>query len=94
MYKARLEDDGKKIRFMKDQNKYEFIDSRDIVRIMDEQRESCRRRNVIAGKWSEEESEQKMKELDLEAAKNAPIYDNDLTDKADFLEMVNFYKQL
>ena len=61
---------------------------------MDEQRESCRRHNVISGKWKEEESEQKMKELDLEAAKNAPVYDNDITDKADFLEIINFFKNI
>lgn len=94
MYKARLEDDGKKIRFMKDQNKNEFIDQRDMVRIMDEQREACRRRNVLSGKWKEEESEEKMKELDLEAAKNAPVYDNDITDKADFMRMVDFFKDI
>jgi hypothetical protein len=61
---------------------------------MDEQRESCRRHNVISGKWKEEESEQKMKELDLEAAKNAPVYDNDITDKADFMEIINFFKNI
>ena len=63
---------------MKDQNKEEFIDQRDIVRIMDEQREACRRRNVIQGNWKEEESEQKMKELDMETAKQAPLYNNDI----------------
>ena len=35
-----------------------------------------------------------MKELDLEAAKNAPVYNNDITDKADFIELLNFFKNI
>lgn len=79
---------------MKDMNKNDFIDQRDLVRMMDEQREACRRRNVLSGKWKEEESEERMKEMDLEINEKAPLYDNDLKDKEEFMEMVSFFKNL
>ena len=94
LYEARLSDSGAKIRFMKDANKDDFIDQRDLVRILDEQREAARRRNVMSGKWTEEESEQKMKEVDAEGAKMAPLYDNDLSLKNDFMEFFMFFKNI
>lgn len=94
LYEARLSDNGSKIRFMKDANKEDFIDQRDLVRIIDEQRESVRRRNVMLGKWTEAESEQKMKELDLAGAKAAPLYDNDVSVRKDFMEFYEFFKNI
>jgi hypothetical protein len=82
------------MRFMKDANKQDFIDQRDLVRIMDEQREAVRRRNVLQGKWTEAESEAKMKELDVDAASKAPLYDNDMTKRRDLLEFYNFFKSI
>lgn len=64
------------------------------MRILDEQREAARRRNVMSGKWTEEESEQKMKEVDAEGAKMAPLYDNDLSLKNDFMEFFMFFKNI
>lgn len=44
------------------------MSNRDIVRILDEQKESTRRRMVLEGKWSEAESEDRMKQAVREAA--------------------------
>ena len=79
---------------MKDVNKDDFIDQRDLVRILDEQREAARRRNVMSGKWTEEESEKKMKEVDAEGARMAPLYDNDQSLKNDFMEFYMFFKNI
>lgn len=55
LYKARLEGGGQ-IKYIKDNDSNIFLDSRDMVRLMEEQRESARRRMVQHGKWTETES--------------------------------------
>jgi hypothetical protein len=40
-----------------------FLDARDVVRIGDELKESKRRRMVLSGEWTEEQSHQKIAEL-------------------------------
>lgn len=44
------------MQFIKDTERRQFIESRDLVRILDEQKESYRRRMVASGEWTEEES--------------------------------------
>jgi hypothetical protein len=61
LYKAKVEH-GQQIKFMKDQERKQFIDNRDMIRILDEQQEAARRRMVMSGAWTEEESSQKMRE--------------------------------
>ena len=71
LYNARVEGGGQ-IKFIKDNDSNLFLDSRDMVRIMEEQRESARRRMVLQGKWSEAESDRLMQEAVEEAGRNAP----------------------
>ena len=55
LYKAKM-DEGSQMQFIKDTERRQFIESRDLVRILDEQKESYRRRMVASGEWTEEES--------------------------------------
>ena len=71
LYNARIEDGGK-VKYIKDNDSNLFLDARDIVRLLDEQRESARRRMVIEGKCSENESEEKLQEMVQQACKDAP----------------------
>ncbi len=46
LYKAKIED-GTQVRYIRDKDNNAFLDARDMVRLMDEQREATRRRNVL-----------------------------------------------
>lgn len=71
LYKARVEGGGE-IKYIKDNDSNIFLDSRDMVRIMEEQRESTRRRMVQHGKWTEADSQRLMQEAVEEAGREAP----------------------
>lgn len=60
LYNAQL-DKRAAIVFQKDQDRKQFIDHRDIVRLQDEEMESARIRKVINGEWTEEESHSKIR---------------------------------
>ena len=51
-----------------------------MVRLMDEQREACRRRKVLSGEWTEEASQDLMQDVIREANENEP----ELKDDAQF----------
>ena len=57
-----------KVRMMKGQDRQQFINDRDCVRLGDEAREAARRRNVLQGKWTEEESHEAIRQLEREEA--------------------------
>lgn len=59
LYKAKL-DEGAYIKFIKNKDRQQFIESRDEIRILEELKESLRRRKVISGEWTEEESHSKL----------------------------------
>lgn len=48
LYKAKM-DQGSQVKFMKDNEHKQFIENRDSVRIMEEQKEAARRRMVLSG---------------------------------------------
>lgn len=61
LYNAQL-DKNSTILFQKDADRKDFIDSKDLVRLMDEAKEISRRRRVLSGKWTEEESHKLIEE--------------------------------
>ena len=67
LYKARVED-GNQVKYIRDNESNTFLDSRDMVRILEEQRESARRRMVMQGTCTEDQSESKMQEMIAKAA--------------------------
>jgi hypothetical protein len=71
LYKARVEGTGQ-IKYIKDNDSNLFLDSRDLVRLMEEQREAARRRMINSGKWTEAESEDKMQDMLKEISKDVP----------------------
>jgi len=71
LYNSRLEEGGK-VKYIKDNHSNLFLDQRDIVRLLEEQRESARRRMIKDGKWTENESEQKMQEMVAKIYQEAP----------------------
>lgn len=79
LYKAKVEH-GTQVKFMKDHDRNQFLDNRDMVRLMDEQREACRRRKVLSGEWTEEASQDLMQDVIREANENEP----ELKDDAQF----------
>ena len=76
---------------MRDTERKQFVDNRDLVRIMDEQKESARRRMVIHGEWKEEESVQKMQESIEEATLDAPEYLDEYQGMRDFTELKDLF---
>ena len=57
---------------MKTEEKGQFLDNRDMVRMLEEQREASRRRMVLKGECTEDESYGKMRDALRESDKNAP----------------------
>lgn len=61
LYKVKL-DEGQTLKFLKDKDRKQFIEDRDVIRIFEEVKETHRRRKVMDGEWTEEESKEKLKE--------------------------------
>ena len=79
---------------MKDNERKQFIENRDSLRLMEEQKEAARRRMVMNGQWTEENSQEKMKEFIIEADKNAPESIDEYKGLRDFHEMKNLFTKL
>ena len=79
---------------MRDSERKQFVDGRDLVRIMDEQKEAARRRMVIHGEWKEEESEEKMRASIAEATLNAPEYLDEYQSLRDFNELKELFSSI
>ena len=62
LYKAKI-DDASVIKFIKDSERKEYINNRDIARLSDESREVRRRRMVMSGEVLEEDSHKKIQQL-------------------------------
>lgn len=71
-----------------------FLDARDIVRIMDEMKESKRRRMVLNGECTEEQSHDKIAKMVEESQQDevSPL-DNSDTHK-EFFELYNFFRKI
>ena len=94
LYKARLSDDGSTLRYMKDQSKAEFVSNRDLIRLLDEHKEAARRRNVLEGKWTEEESVAKMEVAMREVASKVVDPETEAKKRQDMMEVFNFFKNI
>ena len=90
LYNARIEDGGK-IKYIKDNHSNLFLDSRDIVRLLEEQRESARRRMIKDGKWTESESEQKMQEMIAKAYQDSPTDIDEKKMKREFRKLLDLF---
>lgn len=90
LYKAKIEH-GQQVKFMKDSQRQNFLENRDMVRLMEEQREAARRRLVMSGQWSEQESHEKMVEAMQEGLKDAPEIKDDFQFQRDFQDLKNFF---
>ncbi len=55
-----------------------------MVRLMEEQREAARRRRIMKGEWTEENSHEKMLEAMKEGLENAPEIKDDYQFQRDF----------
>ena len=93
LYNARIEDGGK-IKYIKDNHSNLFLDSRDIVRLLEEQRESARRRMIKDGKWTESESEQKMQEMIAKAYQDAPTDIDEKKMKREFRKLLDLFQMI
>jgi hypothetical protein len=54
-------DDARYVRFIKDNDRREYIDSRDMARLFEERKEIARRRLVLQGECSEAESYERIR---------------------------------
>lgn len=61
---------GHKLDKIKDIENEQFLDRRETIRLAQEQAESERRRNVLSGKWTEQESHDKLKQLLADRVRN------------------------
>jgi hypothetical protein len=57
---------------LKDTDRKQFIEARDIVSITEELKESLRRRKVLNGEWKESESMGLVNQLMAETIENSP----------------------
>ncbi len=88
LYKAKVEGTGQ-IKYIKDNDSNLFLDSRDIVRLMEEQREAARRRMISSGKWTEAESEDRMQDLLKEISKEVPTDYDEKRMKREFRNLLD-----
>ncbi len=79
---------------MKDEDRNAFINHRDQIRLLDEQRESLRRRKVASGVWTEEDSHATLRKELEEAIKTRPEFVDDAQFTRDFNEIKDFLWQM
>lgn len=75
---------------MKDAEHKQFLDNRDMLRLMEELHEATRRRMVLSGEWTEEESHSRIKSEVKEANKDAPEFLDYQKEYRDFTEIRDF----
>lgn len=59
LYKARV-DDKTNLKFIRNKEREQFVNNRDMIRIFEENMESYRRKQVLSGTWTEQESKGKL----------------------------------
>ena len=93
LYKAKMEGSGQ-IKYIKDNESNMFLDSRDLVRLMEEQREAARRRMVSSGKWAEAESEDRMVKVLKEMTNDIPTEYDEKRVKREFRNLLDLMSRI
>lgn len=94
LFKSKGEQGSDQGYYLKDKNMNAFLDARDIVRLMDEMRESKRRRMILDGECTEEQSHEKISKM-VEESKNEEASPLDNTDThREFFELYNFFRKI
>lgn len=93
LYEAKV-DQSTAVKFQKDNDRKQFLESRDLARIMEELQEQIRRRKVIDGEWNEEESHERLKDMIREAGKEAPEEADADMEYRDMIQLKDFFWQL
>lgn len=70
-------DDARYVKFIKDNDRREYIDSRDMARLFEERKEVARRRLVLQGECSEAESHDRIRKELEEISQEAPTYEEE-----------------
>lgn len=70
LYEAKV-DQSTRVKFQKDNERKQFLESRDLARIMEELQEQTRRRKVLSGEWREEDSHELLKDMIRQAGSEA-----------------------
>lgn len=93
LYKFKKEAGGA-IKYLRDHNRNAYLDARDIIRLLEEQREGIRRKNVLDGTWTEQESTQKIKEMLEEYARKSPTQYQEKRMRREFDNMLELLSKI
>lgn len=93
LYGAKL-DDARYVKFIKDNDRREYIDSRDMARLFEERKEVARRRLVLQGECSEAESYDRIRKELEEISQDAPTYEEEQQAVREFYQTKNFMQSI
>ena len=79
------------MKYMKDSNRKQFVDNRDMLRLVEEHQEAARRREIINQGMDEEKGNRVFKEAIEKIANEAPTEKEFYQFKRDFAELREFF---